>query len=76
MGIKRCTHCENPKEDSFALQLVRGYKKMFITTTSILTAIIIILLGVIFYDTYSDAEEHSENRQIIQSVKYDDLDAK
>lgn len=52
---KTCNHCSN-KEDSFAMELLRGYKRQFYTTVLILSAIIFALTGYIIYDAYVDSQ--------------------
>lgn len=63
---KECNGCKPNNEESFALQLVRSYKKMFLLTTTILTSIILLLFCYIAIDTYCDNNEaHCEKCQII-----------
>ena len=56
---KTCNGCENKeaevvKEESFAVELLRGYKKQFAVTVAVLSTIIAVLLGYIIYDNYMD----------------------
>ena len=56
---KTCNGCEahennNHEHDSFAVELLKGYKKQFHVVTAILSIIIATLLGYIIYDNYMD----------------------
>ena len=56
---KTCNGCEgheNEFNDSFAVELLRGYKKQFAIVVAVLSAIIAILLGIIIYDAYIDSQ--------------------
>ena len=57
---KTCNGCEGHekeiREESFAVELLRGYKKQFAIVVSVLSAIIAILLGIIIYDAYIDSQ--------------------
>lgn len=52
---KACNNCIN-ENDSFAMELLRGYKKQFYITVTILSAIILLLSGYIIYDAYIDSQ--------------------
>lgn len=48
--------CMEKNDESFAMAILRGYKKQFNITVSVLSAIIVILLGYITYDLYIDSQ--------------------
>ncbi len=52
---KVCTGCGEHQEESFAMELLRGYKRQFIIVTTILSAIILLLIGYIAYDKWQDS---------------------
>lgn len=51
---KVCTECGGHQEESFAMELLRGYKRQFAIVTAILSAIILLLIGCIAYDNWQD----------------------
>ena len=56
MAEKHCNHCGIEKQDSFAMELLKGYKKQFYVTVAVLSAIILFLTGYIIYDVYIDSQ--------------------
>lgn len=52
---KVCTGCGEKNEDSFAMELLKGYKKQFYTTVAVLSVIILFLIGYIVYDKWQDS---------------------
>lgn len=59
---KLCDNCENKvteeirEPESFAMELLKGYKKQFYVTVTILSSIIALLFGYIVYDAYVDSQ--------------------
>lgn len=43
-------------EESFAMELLKGYKKQFYVTVAVLSIIILLLTGYIIYDVYIDSQ--------------------
>ena len=41
--------------NTIATEILKGYKKQFTVTVAVLSAIIAVLLGYIFYDAYNDS---------------------
>ena len=56
MAEKHCNHCGSDNQDSFAMELLKGYKRQFYVTVAILSAIILLLTGYIIYDAYIDSQ--------------------
>lgn len=48
MAEKKCNNCGNDN-DSFAMELLKGYKKQFYVTVAVLSTIILLLTGYIIY---------------------------
>lgn len=56
MAEKHCNHCGNDNQDSFAMELLKGYKRQFYVTVAVLSSIILLLTGYIIYDAYIDSQ--------------------
>lgn len=56
MAEKHCNHCGNDNQDSFAMELLKGYKRQFYVTVAVLSTIILLLTGYIIYDAYIDSQ--------------------
>lgn len=52
---KTCSGCGEAQEESFAMAILKGYKKQFYVVTAILSAIILLLIGYIVYDKWQDS---------------------
>ena len=68
MAEKKCNHCGNDN-DSFAMELLKGYKKQFYVTVAVLSAIILLLTGYIIYDVYIDKNNTSKKLLIYNAFK-------
>lgn len=55
---KTCDGCKShdTHEDSFAMELLKGYKRQFYVTVAVLSTIILLLTGYIIYDAYIDSQ--------------------
>ena len=52
-----CNNCNQEKEqNSFAMELLKGYKRQFYVVTAILSVIILLLCTYIGYDAYVDSQ--------------------
>ena len=56
MAEKHCNHCGNDNQDSFAMELLKGYKRQFYVTVAVLSTIILLLTGYIICDAYIDSQ--------------------
>ena len=56
-------------EESFAMELLKGYKKQFYVTVAVLITIILLLTGYIIYDAYIDSQYDTiEYAQVCRAV--------